>query len=221
MEVSEPYALVRSSADRYLIAEYSLTAYTGFWVERHGYLIGVYDEELGEWRFADSHMVQAAGVRKFVPNADLSMLPSTLYFEYARLFPLETEYLTTVEGGFRIQGDGEHAHFELEFDINKRIREEMDVLILFENPSNAEDPITVHTTLAERQKELLVQSPLIAGFKPMHIYGVTVVGLSADDEDEFVHRQPLYYFPIHGGDGEFVTGLATTGIGTERIIGMP
>jgi len=115
----------------------------------------------------------------------------------------------TERNGYFIAVSDDNARYELNLELRENIREQTPLLIAYQNPNNAAEPVLVRATLERRQKELALVSPLISGFIDGETYRVVVFGLDPETEDVlFEHHQPMVYRAVPGDGARYLPAIS-------------
>lgn len=165
-------------------------------LERTGLLIGVSEDDGGSWRFViiNGLHIQAHQVPRIFPELSGIELPPIRNRVLPRPEPVRTKYLGTTYAGF--SPSGRAVLFALRFDIRRKIRSDVDLIVQFDDPSHPDQPAILEGNLSEGQERLEIRSPLFTGFEPGTYYDVMVRGIdSGSGEDLFEHRQRLLFDP--------------------------
>jgi hypothetical protein len=229
VEVGEPAPVAEGRAadtagpdQQVVVVPYLLRSSSWAQRERRGYLIGISAD--GEhWCFADDSAVGLRGIDRFIPEP-ASALPATAVTRVEPPGRVRTDYLDTKVGRFRalsVEGEG---HYELSFEVRKRVRDDIALILAFENPENSENPYIVPSVLTAKQEELTIRSPLITGLRDGEIYMAVVFGIGTDGEELlFEHRQAMVFDsqrtiePISDVNGRLINATRIE----PRMVAMP
>jgi hypothetical protein len=207
--VSTPAPIDVDSELRFMLVPYRLQGFAGFWYERTGYFVSVSGD--GEnWCFIEDAVVEARGLERIMPGYEGPALPTIARTQMLEPGLVESPYLETVVGAFSIPDDSGDGYYELEFEIGKRIRDEIPLVISYENPEDSERPYVVRSFIAPQQDLLHIVSPRIRGFKTNVLDEVSVTGFDPETDDVlFEHRQPMAFRPVEGHDSEYIPAIAS------------
>ena len=210
MDVSEPFAIDGTDPSQFAVAEFNITRYAGRWTGQRGFLIGVADESGESWRIVDSATLAIIGIDRIIPGYQGSPLPGSIAIRYPSLYAAESKYLETMSGGFHLRGDGgTEGYYDLSFDVRRKIRKDVALTLVFENPQDATRPYVRQSRLVRNQTELRISSPLITNMQANSVYDVAVIAFDPESKEIlFEHRQSLLFHPVPDHAGVFLTGLA-------------
>jgi hypothetical protein len=208
LEIGAAASLDYASDLQFAIVPYRQTVYAGSLTERRGFMLGVSDDNQ-HWCFIEDTAFALRGVKRILPRYEGPPLPEMSMSTEEAPGRVRSDYLDTTLGAFTILGSEGDAHYELSFEVRKRIRDELPLVIVYENPRDAEAPYIVRSSLAAKQDELRVTSPLITGFERGQIYRVVVFAIDTATEDVlFEHHQLLVFQPMDGLVEQFMPAVA-------------
>lgn len=208
LSISQPTEIDYDSELEFVLVPYRIESFLAFWFERNGYFLGVSGDNRN-WCFIEDVVVAERGLENIMPGYEGPSLPPISYEPTFEPAHTETKYLATRMGAFSVRSDGV-AHYTLELDVRKRIREETPLEIIFENPRDPERRYVIQTSLARKQDILGISSPMIIGFMSGETYEVIVIGKDPETgEQMFEHRQSMLYKPLETGFRDFIPAVAT------------
>ena len=169
------------------------------WLERTGFLVGISEDDGASWRFniINGYHLLPFHVVQIYPELAGRTLPPIENELRPWPAPVTSRFLRTADGRFSfVEGA---AWYSMRFEVRRRLRDDLDLVVTFDNPAEPGRLATMGATLDRDQENLEVRSLPFSGFEPGRYYDVVVSGFAQGTGEElFRHRQSLLFNPTKG-----------------------